>query len=132
MSTITRKFSHTQREYFTAIRSLLTDGNLPDGFDADDLVEFVDSRFEQLDKKNSNAVRKPTAQQIQNEAFRADIAEWMEPETAYTVAEIHKGVPSIVASGISVSRVTACVTRLYNDGIITRETIKGKNYYTLA
>lgn len=97
-----------------------------------EMVEFFDGRLAQVEKKNSTATRKPTAQQLQNEAFRADILEWMEPETAYSVAEIHKGVPSIVASGISASRVTACVTRLYNDGKLTREAIKGKNFYTLA
>jgi hypothetical protein len=95
-----------------------------------EMVEFFDGRIAQLDKK-ATAVRKPTAQQIQNEAFRADILEWMEPETVYSLSEIHKGVPSIVASGISASRVTACVTRLFNDGLITRETVKGKNYYSL-
>ena len=116
----------TQREQYARIREILVNGSY-----GDDLTEFIDGRVAQLDKK-ATAVRKPTAQQIQNEAFRADILEWMEPNTAYALSDIHKGVPSIVASGISASRVTACVTRLYNDGLVTRETIKGKNYYTLA
>ena len=116
----------TQREQYARIREILVNGGY-----GDDLIEFIDGRVAQLDKK-ATAVRKPTAQQIQNEAFRADILEWMEPNTAYALSDIHKGVPSIVASGISASRVTACVTRLYNDNLITRETIKGKNYYTLA
>ena len=116
----------TQRSQFTAIRQILVDG----GYD-ESLVEFIDGRIAQLDKKNA-APRKPTAQQIQNEAFRADILEWMEPDRVYTLAEVHKGVPSIVASGISPSRVTACLTRLYNDGKLDRAEVKGKNYYSLA
>lgn len=116
----------TQRTQFTAIRQILVDG----GYD-ESLIEFIDGRIAQLDKKNA-APRKPTAQQIQNEAFRADILEWMEPNTVYSLADVHKGVPSIVASGISPSRVTACLTRLYNDGQLNRTEEKGKHYYSLA
>ena len=115
----------TQRENYAEIRQILVDGGYPDH-----LIEFIDGRVAQLDKKNS-AERKPTAKQTENAGFKADILAWMENDVSYASADIVKGVPSIVASGISASRVTACVTRLYNDGLITRETVKGKNYYSL-
>ena len=123
-TSITRK--PTQRDNYNEIRQILVDGGYPDH-----LIEFVDGRIAQLDKKNS-AERKPTAKQVENESFKADILDWMEPSTLYLSADIHKGVPSIVAAGISANRVTAMLTQLVNSGAVIRETDKRKSVYRLA
>ena len=115
----------TQRENYAEIREILVSAG------RDDLVEFVDGRIAQLDKKNS-AERKPTAKQIENEGFKSDILAWMEPDEKYLSADVTKGVPSIVAAGLSANRVTAMLTQLVNDGAIVRTEDKRKNYYSLA
>ena len=96
-----------------------------------ELVEFINHEVELLDKKNS-AERKPTPKQVENAGFKADILAWMEPDAKYLSADVAKGVPSIVAAGISGNRVTAMLTQLVNDGAIIRTEDKRKSYYSLA
>ena len=96
-----------------------------------EMVEFFDGRLAQVEKKNSTP-RKPTPHQIENEAFKADIVNWLEADKDYVLADIHKGVPSIVAAGLSSSRVSAMLTALTKDGTLTAEKVKGKNVYRLA
>ena len=96
-----------------------------------ELVEFIQHELELLDRKNT-AERKPTARQTENAGFKADILAWMEPDTLYLSADVVKGVPSIVAAGLSGSRVVAMLTQLVNDGSLVRTEDKRKNYYSLA
>lgn len=95
------------------------------------LVEFIEHEIALLDKKNT-AERKPTHKQIENAGFKSDILAFMEPDTLYTVADLAKSVPSIVAAGISASRVTAMMTQLKNDGAVVRTEDKRKSFYSLA
>ena len=96
-----------------------------------ELIEFINHEIELLDKKNT-AERKPTAKQVENAGFKADILAWMEPDTKYLSADVAKGVPSIIAAGISPNRVTAMLTQLVNDGAVIRIEDKRKSYYSLA
>ena len=96
-----------------------------------ELIEFINHEIELLDKKNT-AERKPTAKQVENAGFKADILAWMEPDTKYLSADVAKGVPSIIAAGISPNRVTAMLTQLVNDGTVIRTEDKRKSYYSLA
>lgn len=96
-----------------------------------DLVEFINHEIELLDKKNS-AERKPTPKQIENDGFKSDILAYMEPDTLYSSADLTKSVPSIVAAGISGSRVTAMLTQLVASGAVVRTEEKRKGFYSLA
>ena len=116
----------TQRENYAEIRQILVDGGYPDH-----LIEFIDGRVAQLDKKNS-AERKPTAKQVENANFKADILAWMENGVKYASADVAKGVPSIIEAGLSANRVTAMLTQLVNDGAVVRVEEKRKNFYSLA
>ena len=111
----------TKREYFNRLLSYAHEED----------KEFILHELSLLDKKNS-AERKPTAKQTENEGFKADILAWMEPSILYAVADIVKGVPSIVASGISGNRVTALLTQLKDAGKIVRTEDKRKAFYSLA
>lgn len=128
MSTNTQKI--TVRSQYEAIRQILVDG----GYD-DALIEFIDGRIAQTVKKNASAshqTRKPTPKQIENEGYKADITAWMEVDTNYLASDVLKGVPSIVASGMSIHRVSALLTQLVNDGSLVKFTEKQKTYYHLA
>lgn len=122
-TTATRK--PTQRDRFAEIREILV------SVGRDDLVEFVDGRVAQLDKKNT-AERKPTARQNENEGFKADILAWFEPDTLYCAADVVKGVPSIVGAGLSVNRVSPMLKALAEEGKLTCTVDKRKNFYSLA
>lgn len=122
-NTSTRK--PTKRDNFNALLNIEAVKNDPA------LVEFIEHEIALLDKKNS-AERKPTPKQVENAGFKSDILAWMEPTVGYTCADIAKGVPSVVAAGISANRVTAMLTQLVNDGAIVRTTDKRKSVYTLA
>lgn len=111
----------TKRDYFNRILSYAHDED----------KDFIVHELELLDKKNS-AERKPTAKQVENAGFKADIVGWMEQGQQYVVADIVKGVPSIVAAGISANRVTAMMTQLVNDGSVVKTVDKRKSYYSLA
>ena len=111
----------TKREYFNRIL----------GYAHDEDKAFILHEIELLDKKNS-AERKPTAKQVENEGFKADILGFMENGKTYAVADLVKGVPSVVASGISANRVTALLTQLKGEGKVIRSEEKGKAFYSLA
>ena len=96
-----------------------------------DLVAFIEHEIELLDKKNS-AERKPTPKQIENAQFKNDIVAFMDADTLYSSADLTKSVPSIVAAGISGSRVTAMLTQLVNEGKVVRTEEKRKGFYSLA
>ena len=116
----------TLRDNFNEIREILVNGNYPDH-----LIEFVDGRLAQLDKKNS-AERKPTAKQTENAGFKSDILAAIEPDTLYTAADITKVVPSIAAAGLTVQRVSAMLSQMVTAGTLVRTEDKRKNFYSLA
>ena len=123
MTTSNRK--PTKRDRFNALLAI------PAVAENADLVEFLTHELELLDKKNS-AERKPTAKQIENEGFKSDILAWMDADTQYAAADVVKGVPSIVAAGLSANRVTAMLTQLVTAGALIRTEDKRKNFYSLA
>ena len=116
----------TVRSQFETIRQILVDG----GYD-DSLIEFIDSRIAQTIKKNT-AERKPTPKQIENEGFKSDILAYMTEDTLYSAGDILKGVPSIIASGMSINRVSALMTQLADSGALVKSVDKRKNFYSLA
>ena len=115
----------TKRDHYNALLAI------PAVAENAELTAFIQHELELLDKKNA-AERKPTAKQTENAGFKADILAWMEPGKGYVLADIHKGVPSIVAAGISGNRVTAMLTQLVNEGSLVRTEDKRKSVYTLA
>ena len=123
MTTSNRK--PTKRDNFNALLNIEAVQNDPA------LVEFIEHEIALLDKKNS-AERKPTPKQVENAGFKADIVAYMEPGVQYACADIAKSVPSIVAAGISMNRVTPMLTQLVDDGALVRTENKRKNYYSLA
>ena len=115
----------TVRSQFEAVKAvLLAQGET-------ELAEFIDGRIAQTVKKNSTE-RKPTAKQIENEGYKADILAWMDSGVTYAAGDVLKGVPSVVASGMSINRVSALLTQLCEAGAIVKTVDKRKNYYTLA
>ena len=97
------------------------------------LVEFFNAEIDLLNKKNTSASRKPTAQQVENEKIKAEILALMADGTARTVTEIMKAIPAL-ASGNN-QRATALVRQLSDhegtcpDSPLVRSKVKGKAYF---
>ena len=115
----------TVRSQFEAVKAVLIETGHTD------LADFIDGRIAQTIKKNSTE-RKPTAKQVENEGFKSDILAWMDTDTVYAAGDVLKGVPSIVASGMSVNRVSALLTQLVESGALVKTVDKRKNFYSLA
>lgn len=86
---------------------------------------------ETLPDDGSPAARNPMNIQVQNELFRKDVLEWMEPDKRYSLQDIHEGVPSIIASGISPGRVSTIVADLVSGGWVEKETAAQSVWYRL-
>lgn len=118
----------TQRELFTAIIVNLQ-GETPmdkDGNPIENatLIEGLEDRIAQLNKKNSSASgsRKPTKTQVENEGIKAQIIEFLGTVDRATCTEIGK------ALDISTQKCSALLKQI--DGVI-KETEKGKSYFFL-
>ena len=111
----------TKRDYFNRILSYAHDED----------KAFIEHELELLDKRTS-AERKPTPKQVENVGFKTDILAWMEVGETYAAADVVKGVPSIVAAGLSAQRVSAMLTQLVNDGSLVKTVDKRKSVYSLA
>lgn len=112
----------TKREMFESIKAVLTD---------EVQIAFIDHELELLAKKNSYKSDKPTKTQVANEALKARIVEIMsaEPDRLFTASEVLKALDDESLSG---SKVTAMLTQLKNDAIVTRIEEKRKAYFQIA
>lgn len=82
-----------------------------------------------IEKKNG-ATRKPTATQKANEGYKVAILEGMEKGKAYTITDLMKSVEGIAE--LSNQRVSAIVRQMVEAGLVTREEVKRKAYFTKA
>lgn len=94
-----------------------------------DVREKIEKMKEQVEKKNS-AERKPTATQTANEGFKILIENFLSDGSAHTVSEIAKGVPEL--NEVSNQRVSAIIRQMVSDGILMREEVKRKAFFSLA
>ena len=93
------------------------------------MVDFINHELELLAKKNSSE-KKPTAQQVANEAIKQAIWGAMEPNRLYTITDIQKNVPE--CAELSNQKITALVRQLKEDGIVIKTEDKRKSYFSLA
>ena len=117
------KTKMTKRDRFNQLLAL-------DSVKADaELVAFIEHEVELLNRKNSTE-KKPTAQQVANEAVKTAIVKAMERDHLYTVTELQKSVAE--CAELSNQRVSALLRQLKDDGVVTRVEDKRKAYFVLA
>ena len=73
------------------------------------MVEFINHELELLARKNSSE-KKPTAQQVANEALKNAIVAGMTPDRLYLVSEIIKEIPE--CNGLSTPKVSSLVNSM--------------------
>lgn len=93
------------------------------------MVEFINHELELLARKNSSE-KKPTAQQVANEAIKQAIVDGMEENHFYTITDIQKNVPE--CAELSNQRVSALVRQMVADGAVIRTEDKRKAYFSKA
>jgi hypothetical protein len=113
----------TKRERFESLLTLSQVQADPD------MVEFINHELELLAKKNSSE-KKPTAQQVANEAIKQAIVDGMERDRLYTITDIQKNVNE--CAELSNQRVSALIRQMVADGVVTRTEDKRKAYFSLT
>ena len=124
--------SHSRKELMTmekmtnvkAINYVLGNCEVPA-----DVKEKLEKMREQFVKKNS-AERKPTANQVENQGYKADILAYLGTVENATITDLMKAVPSLAE--LSNQRVSAIVRQLKDSGEVVREEIKRKAYFSIA
>lgn len=96
-----------------------------------ELVEFINGRLEQLDKKNS-APRKATAAQVKSAALQESIKAYFldNPNKVMTISDMIATIPD--CAGLSTSMVRSAVSKLIEAGVMERFEEKRKAYFQLV
>ena len=129
---VNKNKSHSRKELMTmekmtnvkAINYVLGNCEIPA-----DVKEKLEKMREQFVKKNS-AERKPTANQVENQGYKADILAYLGTVENATITDLMKAIPSLAE--LSNQRVSAIVRQLKDSGEVVREEIKRKAYFSLA
>lgn len=112
----------TKREMFEQIKANYT-------LTAEE-IEFIDHEIELLNKKNVRKSDKPTKAQVANEGLKDAILELLVDGKARTITEITEGCDAL--EGASPQKVSALLTQLKKAGMVVREEIKRKAYFSIA
>ena len=128
----------TKRDYFSVLRTVVEASSLnyeceKGDISNEEMCDFLDHELELLDRKNktSGKEKKLTDRQSENEAFKAEILDYMELNQRYTPDQLLASVPNQPAD-MSKNRLVACVGQLAKANAIEVIKEKGKTYYTLT
>lgn len=112
----------TKREMFAEIRKVVIDNA--------EMVAFIDKQIELLDNRKASPKR-PTAKQLENEGFKADIiASLIEVDKPVTIKELCDACPSI--AGLSNQRITHLLMALQSEGKVVRTLVKKTPFFAIA
>lgn len=112
----------TKREMFAEIRNAVIDNA--------EMVAFIDHEIELLNRK-STSPKKPTKTQMENDAFKAVIVDYLtEVDASKTIKELQTEVAEL--NGLTNQRITHMLTDLVKTGTLTKEYVKKTPYYSIA
>lgn len=112
----------TKKEMFAEIRKAVITN--------DEMVAFIDHEIELLNRKG-NSSKKPTKTQIENDAFKAIIVEYLTTVDApKTIKELQAEVAEI--ADLTNQRITHMLTDLVKAGKLSKEYVKKTPYYSIA
>lgn len=114
----------TKREMFAKIREAVADN--------DEMVAFIDHEVELLTRRNGTRSGKPTALQKVNEEIKASILDELGSGERYTIADLIKVIPNPTDTEFTTSKMSALVRQLKEAGLVNREQIKGRAYFSKA
>ena len=94
-----------------------------------DLVAFIEHELELLAKKNASD-KKPTATQIANNGIKETILDTLADNKVMTITEMQKS--NVDLADLSNQKISALVRQLIAEGLVKKEEIKRKAYFSLA
>ena len=111
----------TKKEMFTEIRKVVVDN--------EEMVAFIDHEIELLSRKASSS-RKPTKTQIENDAYKATIIEYLTTaDKPMTIKEMQSEIADIAE--LTNQRITHMLTDLVKAETLTKEYVKKVPYYSI-
>ena len=117
---------------FENVKALLN-GEVVDGFTIADALEFLDERISITEKKNasgSNADRKPTKTQLENEGIKDTIVSALvEIGKPATIADLQKSCGELAE--FTNQKISALLTQLVKADKVSRTEIKGKAHFSV-
>lgn len=96
----------TKTEMFVSIRSALTDA---------EQIAFIDHEIEMLAKRNANRSSKPSKAQLEKDALRAQIVDFLGENERATCAQVAE------AAGVTLHSATGLLTTLRKAGVVHRD-----------
>jgi hypothetical protein len=95
-----------------------------------EMVAFIEHEIELLTKKNGTE-KKPTAKQLENEALKAELLDYMEVDTLYSISDFQKHVEA--CADLSNQKIAAVLRQMKdNDKTVEKVEDKRKVYWKLA
>ena len=91
-------------------------------------LEKMKASFE----KKSSGERKPTKTQTENEGLKSAILNHMETDVLYSIGQLAKEVPELVAVNASGQKVSALIKQLKDAGLVVRVEEKRKAFFKRA
>lgn len=114
----------TKKEMFAKIREAVANDT--------EMVAFIDHEMELLTRRNGTRSGKPTALQKMNEEIKASILDELDSGEKYTIADLIKVIPNPTDTDFTTSKMSALVRQLKEAGLVNREQIKGRAYFSKA
>lgn len=112
----------TKKEMFAEIRKVVISN--------EEMVAFIDHEIELLNRK-SGSPKKPTKTQVENDAYKATIVEYLTTADApKTIKEMQAEIADIAE--LTNQRITHMLTDLVKAGTLTKEYVKKTPKYSIA
>ena len=96
--------------------------------------DFLNKRIEITQKKNANRSAEPTPKQLEKmaetKALQGKVVAVMVADTKYTPTDLVKAVADPVIT--STQKLTPLLTALVADGVLVKDTEKGRSVYSLS
>lgn len=90
------------------------------------LVDFINGRIEQIDKKASGTSKADEKKNAENEALKTVICDTI-TDTAMTISEMQKANPELAE--LSNQKISSMLRQLISAGEVVRTEVKGKAYF---
>ena len=112
----------TKKEMFAEIRKVVISN--------EEMVAFIDHEIELLNRK-SGSPKKPTKTQVENDAYKATIVEYLTTADApKTIKEMQAEIADIAE--LTNQRITHMLTDLVKAGTLTKGYVKKTPYYSIT
>ena len=116
----------TKKELFTALLALVESSTIDN---KDELANGLKHEIELLAKKSATP-RKPTAVQVENEAFKTEIVAYLTTADApKNIKEIQEAIPTLAE--LSNQRITHLLSALVENETLIKGYVKKTPYYSI-